>query len=126
MRRPILNHTKRGEVLYDPFLGSGTTLMAAELTERTCYGIELDPKYCDVILRRWEDFGGHQATLEADGRTFAQVKAQRVGIAAWIARCRKEIAEIESLIIGGHPDLQGLCLALSDWSAELRLIQEDA
>jgi DNA modification methylase len=82
MRRPILNHTKRGEVLYDPFLGSGTTLMAAELTERTCYGIELDPKYCDVILRRWEDFGGHQATLEADGRTFAQVKAQRVGIAA--------------------------------------------
>jgi DNA modification methylase len=50
MRRPILNHTKRGEVVYDPFLGSGTTLMAAELTERICYGIELDPKYCDVII----------------------------------------------------------------------------
>ena len=45
MRRPILNHTKRGELVYEPFLGSGTTLAAAELTERICLGIELDPKY---------------------------------------------------------------------------------
>ena len=45
MRRPILNHLKRGELVYEPFLGSGTTLAAAELTERTCCGIELDPKY---------------------------------------------------------------------------------
>jgi DNA modification methylase len=82
MRRPLLNHTKRGEVVYDPFLGSGTTLMAAELTERICYGIELDPKYVDVIITRWQDFTGQQATLEADGRTFEQVKAERVGIAA--------------------------------------------
>lgn len=82
MRRPILNHTKRGEVVYDPFLGSGTTLMAADLTERICFGIELDPKYCDVIIRRWEEFTGQQATLEADGRTFAQIRPERVGIAA--------------------------------------------
>jgi hypothetical protein len=82
MRRPILNHTKRGEAVYDAFLGSGTTLMAAELTERVCYGIELDPRYCDVIIRRWEEFTGRQATLEADGRTFEQVKSERVGIAA--------------------------------------------
>jgi DNA modification methylase len=82
MRRPILNHTKRGEVVYDPFLGSGTTLMAAELTERVCYGIELDPKYCDVIVRRWEEFTGKQATLAADGRTFGQVKAKRLEVAA--------------------------------------------
>jgi DNA modification methylase len=82
MRRPILNHTKRGESVYDPFLGSGTTLMAAELTERVCYGIELDPKYCDVIVRRWEEFTGKQATLEADGRTFEQLKTERLGIAA--------------------------------------------
>ena len=46
MRRPILNHTKRGELVYDPFLGSGTTMMAAEVTERVCHGIELDPRYC--------------------------------------------------------------------------------
>jgi DNA modification methylase len=82
MRRPILNHTKRRELVYDPFLGSGTTLMAAELTERICYGVELDPKYCDVIVRRWEEFTGKQATLEADGRTFEQLKAERLGVAA--------------------------------------------
>ncbi len=62
MRRPILNHTKRGELVYDPFLGSGTTLAAAELTERVCCGMELDPKYVDVIVKRWQQFtgqGGH-------------------------------------------------------------------
>src|SRR5229473_2846006 len=52
MRRPILNHTKRGGAVYDPFLGSGTTLIAAELTGRACFGIELDSKYCDVIVQR--------------------------------------------------------------------------
>jgi DNA modification methylase len=82
MRRPILNHTKRGELVYDPFLGSGTTLMAAELTERICLGLELDPRYCDVIVRRWEEFTGKQATLEADGRTFEQVKAESSRAAA--------------------------------------------
>jgi DNA methylase len=55
MRRPILNHTKRGELVYEPFLGSGTTLAAAELTERVCCGMELDPKYVDVIVQRWSD-----------------------------------------------------------------------
>jgi DNA modification methylase len=81
MRRPILNHTKRGAVVYDPFLGSGTTLIAAELTERVCYGVELDPKYVDVIVQRWQGFTGLQATLEADGRAFEQVKADRTGVA---------------------------------------------
>ena len=82
MRRPILNHTKRGELVYDPFLGSGTTLAAAELTERFCCGIELDPKYVDVEILRWQSLVGKQATLEADGRTFEQVKAERLGVAA--------------------------------------------
>ena len=54
MRRPILNHLRRGELVYEPFLGSGTTLAAAELTERVCYGIELDPKYVDVVIQRWQ------------------------------------------------------------------------
>jgi hypothetical protein len=48
----ILNHTKQGELVYDPFLGSGTTLVAAELTERVCFGLELDSRYCDVIIER--------------------------------------------------------------------------
>jgi DNA modification methylase len=82
MRRPILNHTKRGELVYEPFLGSGTTLAAAELTERVCYGIELDPKYVDVVIGRWQLLTGKQATLEADGRTFDEVKAERAGAPA--------------------------------------------
>ena len=77
MRRPILNHTKRGELVYDPFLGSGTTLAAAELTERACCGIELDTKYVDVVVLRWQTLSGQRATLDGDGRTFAEIKAER-------------------------------------------------
>lgn len=53
MRRPILNHTRRGELVCEPFLGNGTTLAAAELTECICCGIELDPKFMDVVIQRW-------------------------------------------------------------------------
>lgn len=60
METPLKNH--EGDV-YDPFLGSGTTLIAAEKTNRKCYGMELDPKYCDVIVKRWEDFTGKKAQL---------------------------------------------------------------
>jgi DNA modification methylase len=77
MRRPILNHTKRGELVYEPFLGSGTTLAAAELTERVCCGLELDPKFVDVIVQRWQDLSGKKATLEADGRSFEEVFRKR-------------------------------------------------
>ena len=73
MRRPILNHIKGGEAMYDPFLGSGTTLAAKELTERFCLGIELHPKYVDVIVQRWETLSGRKAKLEADGRTFEEI-----------------------------------------------------
>jgi DNA modification methylase len=77
MRRPILNHTLRGEIVYDPFLGSGTTLVAAESTDRICYGVEIDPRYVDVIVKRWQQFTGESAVLKADGRSFAEVAAQR-------------------------------------------------
>jgi DNA modification methylase len=79
MWRPILNHTARGELVYEPFLGSGTTLAAAELTERVCYGLELDPKYCDVIVQRWRVLSGKMATLEGTDKTFEQLKEQRLG-----------------------------------------------
>ena len=82
MKRPILNHTKRGELVYEPFLGSGTTLAAAELTERVCFGIELDPKFVDVVVQRWQTLSGQQATLEADGRTFTEVAEERAQVAA--------------------------------------------
>jgi DNA modification methylase len=77
MRRPILNHTKRGELVYEPFLGSGTTLAAAELTERVCLGLELDPKYIDVIVQRWQSLSGKKAKLDGDGRTFEEIARER-------------------------------------------------
>src|SRR5258707_14547607 len=77
MRRPILNHTKTGELVYDPFLGSGTTLVAAEMTRRVCCGLELDPKYVDVIIGRWQELAGKQAVLDGLGATFQEVQAQR-------------------------------------------------
>jgi len=64
------------------FLGSGTTMMAADLTERVCYGIDIDPRYVDVAVLRWQEFTGQQAILEGDGRTFDQIKAERLGVAA--------------------------------------------
>jgi DNA modification methylase len=77
MRRPILNHTKRGELVYEPFLGSGTTLAAAEMTDRVCYGLELDPKYVDVVVQRWQTLSGKQAILDGDGGTFEAVAEER-------------------------------------------------
>jgi DNA modification methylase len=77
MRRPIMNHTQRGELVYDPFLGSGTTLAAAEITGRVCFGLELDPKYVDVVVQRWEQLSGQKATLEGDGRTFDLIAQDR-------------------------------------------------
>jgi DNA modification methylase len=69
-------------LVYDPFLGSGTTMMAAELAERICYGIDIDPRYVDVAVIRWQDFTGQEATLEGDGRAFDQIKAERLGVTA--------------------------------------------
>lgn len=77
MRRPILNHTEADAYVYDPFLGSGSTLIACEKTGRRCLGMELAPEYVDVIVKRWQDFTSKEATLEGDGRTFAEVSAAR-------------------------------------------------
>lgn len=77
IRRPIKNHTRHNELVYDPFLGRGTTLVAAELTGRVCCGLELDPKYVDVIVERWQNLTGKEATLEKLGTSFDQVALQR-------------------------------------------------
>lgn len=62
--RAIRNSTIKGDIVFDPFCGSGTALIAAEQAGRACYGIEIDPAYCDVIVKRWENFTGQKATLE--------------------------------------------------------------
>ena len=79
MRRPILNHLRRGELVYEPFLGSGTTLAAAELTQRVCYGMELDPKYVDVVVQRWQNLSGKKALLNGDARAFDDLRLERKG-----------------------------------------------
>ena len=77
VERAIRNSSKPGEVVLDPFGGSGTTLIAAEKSGRSARLMELDPKYCDVIVSRWQTFTGKQATLESSGATFEQVAADR-------------------------------------------------
>jgi DNA modification methylase len=76
MRRPILNNTAVGEAVYDPFLGSGTTLIAAQTTGRTCLGLEIDPGYVDVSVRRWQSFTGKEARRLRDERSFAECESQ--------------------------------------------------
>ena len=63
-QKAILNNSKEDDIVFDSFLGSGSTLIACEKTNRKCYGIELDPKYCDVIIKRWENFTGKKAELK--------------------------------------------------------------
>jgi DNA modification methylase len=72
----ILDSTKRNDIVLDPFLGSGTTLLAAERTERRCYGIELDPLYVDTAIERWQRMTERQA-VNKDGVTFAQIGLER-------------------------------------------------
>ncbi len=74
----IKDATKRGEIVLDAFLGSGTTMLAAERTGRRCFGIEIEPKFVDVAIRRWQAFTGKDAILEATGQTFDEVMAERL------------------------------------------------
>jgi hypothetical protein len=69
--------SETGDAVYEPFSGSGTTIIAAEMTGRRCYAMELSPAYVDVAVRRWEEFVGRTATLEATGQTFRQVAEER-------------------------------------------------
>ena len=82
MRRPMLNNSSPGQAVYEPFCGSGTTLIAAETTGRACYAMELDPAYVDVAVQRWEAFTGQQATLGREGASYAAVAEGRAEAAA--------------------------------------------
>lgn len=75
MRRPIENNSSPGQALYEPFSGSGTTIIAAEMTGRACHAIELSPAYVDVAVRRWQAFTGQRAMLEGEGCSFAEREA---------------------------------------------------
>jgi DNA modification methylase len=72
----LLDSTRRGDVVLDPFLGSGTTVLAAERTGRRCYGIEIDATYVDTAIERWERMTGKQAR-HVSGETFAELRVKR-------------------------------------------------
>jgi DNA modification methylase len=77
MRRPIINNSRPGQTVYDPFLGSGTSLIAAEMTGRVCCGLELSPAYVDVIVRRWQAFTGRTARHQTTGQSFDERAASQ-------------------------------------------------
>lgn len=82
VERAIRNSSKSRDTVLDPFGGSGSTLIACEKAGGQARLIELEPKYCDVIVRRYQEFSGKEAKLEADGRRFADLAAERLGVAA--------------------------------------------
>ena len=77
MKRPIENNSSPGQAVYEPFSGSGTTIIAAEMTGRSCHAIELNPAYVDVAIRRWQDFTGEEAVLEGSRATFTETAKER-------------------------------------------------
>ena len=81
MRRPILNNSGAGDAVYEPFSGSGTTLIACEMEARRAYAMELDPRYIDVTIKRWQDFTGRSAILDGDGRPFDVIASERAAAA---------------------------------------------
>jgi DNA modification methylase len=78
MRRPMDNNSIPGQAVYEPFSGSGTTIIAAEMAGRVCMAIELSPNYVDVAVLRWQAFTGKTATLEANGGTFGAIADMRL------------------------------------------------
>ena len=79
MRRPIENNSSPGQAVYEPFCGSGTTIIAAEMSGRVCYAIELSPAYVDVAVERWQAFTGQAAVHEGTGQTFEEIAVDRQG-----------------------------------------------
>ena len=68
--------------MYEPFAGSGTTIIAAEKAGRRCFAMEIEPRYCDVTVKRWQKFAAKQAVLEGDSRTFEAIAGERLAHAA--------------------------------------------
>ena len=76
-KRAILNSSKTDDIVLDSFGGSGSTLIACEQTQRRCRMIELDEKYVDVIVKRWQNFSGKEATLQNTDETFNKISKRK-------------------------------------------------
>ena len=79
---PMRQHVRPGGLCYEPFSGSGSQIMAGEVTGRRVFAMEISPVYVDVAVLRWQQATGKQAVLEDDGRTFDQLASERVAAAA--------------------------------------------
>ena len=77
MKRPIEHNSSPGQAVYEPFAGSGTLIIAAQMTGRACHAVELDAAYVDVAVKRWQSFTGQEAIHEATGLTFSQMEQDR-------------------------------------------------
>jgi DNA modification methylase len=82
----IRDCTRRGEIVLDPFAGSGTTLISAEICGRSARLIEFDPLYCDAIVRRFEQYTGHRGVLMTSDQTFEEVEQLRDAVVMEAAR----------------------------------------
>ena len=78
MRRPIMNNSSEGQAIYEPFSGSGTTIIACESVRRSCHAIELEPKYVDIAIQRWQEYTGNEAVHEESGKKYSELKPERV------------------------------------------------
>ena len=108
MRRPVANNSNAGQVVFDPFLGSGTTAIAAEKMGRICYGCEIDEAYCDVIIERWQAFTGKAAVL-ADGRSFeaVHVSVQASAISRYMRAPLADLNDFDLEAVLGAQDGKG-------------------
>nr|VFK48097.1 MAG: DNA methylase [Candidatus Kentron sp. TC] len=79
MRRPMENNASPGQAVYEPFSGSGTSLIAAQSCGRVCLALEIDPLYVDMTVRRWEAFSGDRALLEGTDSSFEGITEARCG-----------------------------------------------
>ena len=77
MRRPMLNNSAAGDAIYEPFCGSGSAIIAAETTGRVCHAMDIDARYVDVAVRRWQNFTGRAAVLAGEERVFNDIAAAR-------------------------------------------------
>lgn len=73
----MLNNSEPNDIIYEPFLGSGTTIIAAESCRRRCYAVELNPEYVDMAVMRWQNYTNRKAVLEGDGKTFEEISLLR-------------------------------------------------
>ena len=77
MRRPMLNNSEPNDIIYEPFSGSGTSIIAAESCRRRCFAVELAPEYVDMAVKRWQDYTGRKAILDGTEQTFSEIVRMR-------------------------------------------------